>query len=92
MISIVDALIMLALIGSVLLKKFAILLLRWSKGGEISRVSIGMGLLMLLKVHLACWVFNFSTFRISLLVAMFITLVGGETQSRLLGVLVYFVP
>ena len=38
----------------------------------------------------ACWVFSFSTFKISLLVAMFMTL-GGENQSRLLGVQVYFV-
>ena len=53
---------------------------------------MGMGLLMLFKVHLACWVFRFSTFRISLLVAMFITLVGGENQFRLLGVQMYFVP
>ena len=58
----------------------------------MSKVSIGMGRLMLFKVHLACWVFNLSTFSISLPVAVFITLVGGETQSKLLWVQVYFVP
>ena len=47
---------------------------------------------MFAKVHLACFVFSFSTFKISLLVAMFMTLVGGENQSRLYAVQVYFVP
>ena len=47
---------------------------------------------MFAKVHLACAVFSFSTFKNSLLVAMFMTLVGGENQSRLSGVQVYLVP
>ena len=48
----VDALTRLALIGSVLLKKFAILFQRQGMGGWMRRVCTGMGLLMFTKVHL----------------------------------------
>ena len=88
----VDALTRLALIGSVLLKKFAILLLRRGMGGWMRRVCTGMGLLMFAKVHLACAVFNFSTLKITWPVAIFVTLEGGVNQSRLSGLQAYLMP